>query len=65
MDLIISIVQAKVTRMKSELCLGEDTERLEDKIVLGAFMLKIDFESVKSDVILLAKLKTTLKTFTR
>ena len=65
MALIISIVRARITKMELSFCLDKDTEQLEDKIVLNAFMLKIDSESVKSNVILLAKLKVALMVYTK
>lgn len=65
MVLITSIVQAKITKMNQENCLCKDTERLEEKIVLDAFMLKMDSECIKSDVIFLAKIKVALKIYSR
>ena len=59
----ISIVQARNTKMKSIVYLDEDNEHLEEAIVLNAFKIEVDTDSIHSDVILLTKLKMALKSF--
>ncbi len=45
--------------------LNEDIEHLEEKIILDALMVKVSSEEVKSNVVLLAKVKTALGILTR